>query len=848
LGGLLDAAVAAWHMPIGSTDFVLVPGGACHHGAQPWATLSHSCSVDQVRRFDPSDPNESAEWAAPRDRRALMSFLDQYGAAEAMVIPVATRQQQLGLLVAARRAGSPAFSHHDEIVASFVAGCAALALDRSRLRRQLDQPEAEPGSPAHDPLGMLNLLTDAVVTTDLSGTVVGWNHSATRLYGIAENQALGSPIRDLLPTKPIGATTMRSIRDRVHNAGTWHGDFEQVTPDGRQLRVTATSTLLAADHRHPRSIVTIIRDDTEVLESLRRHEALSTSMLDALPAPTVLVDAGGRIEAVNRAWRHKVLVRGGSDAACGVGSNYLEVCSTAAQSGDELAAETLDGLSAVLRGELPTFSLEYECAGNDVAWFSMRVYPVSGGGAVVSHHDITQDRRAAEALARAATVDDLTGLPNRHSVARRLERQLAMADDGRGDRTGVMFVDIARFRVINDSLGHDTGDEVLRQLAQRLGEAIGDGDHLARIGGDVFIVVARRSSRGQFADLAARISSTIARPLLIGERKLELMTSMGTALASPGCDTESVLAVADDALHKSKARGAGRLTIIDVAESQARVTLDAELELRAAISGGQLELEYQAVVDTHRRTIDGFEALVRWNHPARGRLGPAAFITLAEDTGLIVPLGAWVLDTAISTASTWEPHQTIAVNLSPLQIAETGLVGMVGDLLARHRFDPRRLILEVTESSLVSDDREMIEPLEHLRELGVRIAIDDFGTGYSSFSYLRRLPVDTLKIDKSFIDDLPGAGEPIVSAIIGLATALGLDVIAEGVERDEQLDALDRLGCRHIQGFLFHRPAPAADLCPELASASCNDTCPRIGTDLCTEKELQQRRPTRAHL
>ncbi|MFN7148290.1 MAG: putative bifunctional diguanylate cyclase/phosphodiesterase, partial [Microthrixaceae bacterium] len=584
----------------------------------------------------------------------------------------------------------------------------------------------------------------------------------------------------------------------------------------------------------------LLRQRHEAEALLRSNERVSRALAAHSSDAALLVGIDGRL--IRDAPSLASLL--GTDVVSAAGTNILAMVDLAAAVGAQLRERFQEAVSRpgeIVRVEFPIVN-----AAAEQLWLSARVVSLledpDVAGVVINLHDITQRKHAEAAIARAAWVDDLTGLPNRQSLSRHLVDDLASTDAGQSDVLGLAFIDVQRFRIINDSLGHGAGDEILQLLAERIGGAVRDDDLVARFGGDVFAVVARRAGRAQFADLAAALATSVGRPIWIRERELTPMITVGVALASPGCHAESVLAVADDALHRAKHRGAGRVAIVGVAESGSRNSLDAELELRAAISGGQLEVEYQAVVDVSGRVIDGFEALVRWDHPTRGRVGPGEFIPLAEETGLIVPLGEWVLDTALAVASKWDPRLSIAVNLSPVQVADPGMADMVEQVLARHRFDPHRLILEVTESTLVSDDREMTEPLERLRALGVRISVDDFGTGYSSFSYLRRLPVDILKIDKSFVDDLPGDGEPIVAAIVGLATALGLDVIAEGVEHDDQLDALHRLGCSHIQGFLLHRPTPAAQVCTELATRACNDTCRSLGTDRCTERALHIRR------
>lgn len=582
------------------------------------------------------------------------------------------------------------------------------------------------------------------------------------------------------------------------------------------------------------------RAESQLRANEHLYRALATHSSDA----ALLVDRSGRL--LRDSPSLAALAR--TDLVGSAGSHLLAL--------SDLSVGELNRLRAAFRSAVshPREVVQVEFAvvnaSEEQLWLCARVVSLlddpAVGGVVINLHDITERKLAEETVARAAWVDDLTGLPNRQSLSRQLHRELTSPDETVDSVVGVVLVDLCRFRIVNDSLGHDAGDELLRTIADRLGDAVEERDVVARFGGDVFAVLARRTDRAAFADLGARLAEAVHRPLSVEGRSLEPTITIGVALAAPRSEVDSVLAVADDALHRAKDRGVERLAIIDVDDVEGcNTTLDDELELRAAISGGQLELDYQAVVDVSQRKIDGFEALVRWNHPTRGRLGPGEFIPLAEESGLIVPLDAWVLDTALDAASGWDAELSVAVNLSPLHVTQRGLAERVHELLDRHDVDPSRLILEVTESSLVDDDQRITEPLETLRALGVRISVDDFGTGYSSFAYLRRLPVDILKIDKSFIDDIPGDGEPIVEAIIGLANSLGLDVIAEGIERDEQLETLDRLGCHHIQGFLTHRPAPATELCGDLATPACNNKCRSIGTPRCTEQELHLRRRDR---
>ncbi len=394
----------------------------------------------------------------------------------------------------------------------------------------------------------------------------------------------------------------------------------------------------------------------------RLYRALAAHSSDA----ALLVDVDGRLMRDAPGFTSLL----GTDVMSTAGTNILETVDVAPSVAAQLRTffrDAVDRPGEVLRLEFPIVT-----AAAEELWLGARVISLledpDVAGVVINLHDITQRKRAEATIARAAWFDDLTGLPNRQSTSRRVHDELAH-DAGHAGALGVALIDVSRFRIINDSLGHDAGDETLRALAHRIRGAIGDGGFVSRFGGDVFAVVARRAGRDEFADLAATLADAVGPTLRIRGRELTPVITIGVAVASSACDAESVLVVADDALHRAKDRGVGRVAILDVAESGSRNTLDSELELRAAITHGQLELEYQAVVDVPGRVIDGFEALVRWQHPTRGRLGPGEFIPLAEESGLIVPLGEWVLDAALTAASEWDAALSIAVNLSPVQVA-----------------------------------------------------------------------------------------------------------------------------------------------------------------------------------
>jgi diguanylate cyclase (GGDEF)-like protein/PAS domain S-box-containing protein len=448
-------------------------------------------------------------------------------------------------------------------------------------------------------------------------------------------------------------------------------------------------------------------------------------------------------------------------------------------------------------------------------------------GAGVAFHmrgtaqDITEQRAAEDALSHLALHDPLTGLPNRSLLVDRLTHALARLGRS-GSSVGVLFMDIDRFKVVNDSLGHPAGDRMLLGLATRLQSVLRGSDTLARFGGDEFVILCEDlAGEIEAVGMAQRISDAMAEPIGWGEGELVVTLSIGIAMASSNLITpESLLRDADAAMYRAKEEGRARSAVFAHAmRAKAVGRLDTEVALRRAITNGELEVHYQPVVELPSRRITGMEALVRWHHPIRGLIGPDQFIPIAEETGLIVPLGELVLREAATQARAWQRlpgHETLsmAVNLSAVQVARTDLVDLLAEVLTVSGLDPACLELEITESILMKDAPASIAILEALKSLGVRLSIDDFGTGYSSLSYLKRFRVDTLKIDRSFVANLGENADDtaIVKAIISLADALNLTTLAEGVETDLQAESVFDLGCGLAQGYLFARPAGAAEI------------------------------------
>jgi diguanylate cyclase (GGDEF)-like protein/PAS domain S-box-containing protein len=442
-------------------------------------------------------------------------------------------------------------------------------------------------------------------------------------------------------------------------------------------------------------------------------------------------------------------------------------------------------------------------------------------GIVVNGRDVTERVEAEAQLAHVAGHDSLTGLPNRPAFFEELHRALERGTR-RGTGVGLLFCDLDGFKVVNDSLGHAVGDEVLVAVANRLRAQVRGGEHLARLGGDEFtIVVEDLTDAASLLLLAERIETALRQPLDVAGRRHVVGVSVGIAVAEPGGgDGAELLRQADLAMYRAKELGKGRCEIFDEALAhRAKRRLDVEAELRLALERAEIELHYQPEIDVDTDRILAMEALVRWRHPSRGLLLPGEFIDVAEDSDLIVSLGALVLAGACTTGAAWAEEAAaagrrapqISVNVSPRQLADPHFIEEVVAQLARSGMDPGLLRLEITESLFVDPVAPAV--LARLQILGVALAIDDFGTGYSSLSYLDRLPVDVVKIDRSFLSAVthPLENPPVVEATIAVARSLGLDVVAEGVETRAQLEMLRRLGCRRIQGFYASRPVPAPE-------------------------------------
>ncbi|RDE07151.1 putative bifunctional diguanylate cyclase/phosphodiesterase [Sphingomonas aracearum] len=468
-------------------------------------------------------------------------------------------------------------------------------------------------------------------------------------------------------------------------------------------------------------------------------------------------------------------------------------------------------------------------AGDAERWWSISGRPQIDalgrfGGFMGFGSDLTERRRSDAEITRLALFDGLTGLANRQRMRLSLD-QILSSPNAAARPTALFLLDLDRFKQVNDTMGHQTGDVLLQQVAQRLQRAVGEAGLVGRLGGDEFeVVLPDGANRDCLAELARTIIASLSQPYFISGSSLSIGCSIGIALSpDDGGESESLIRSADLALYAAKADGRGihrfyREELLHGAKSRRQM----EDDLRVALAQGQLHVAYQPVVSTRDECIVGYEALVRWTHPVRGPISPAEFIPVAEECGLIESIGEWVMRTACADAASWPREVRVAVNVSPIQFANPALPTVIASALSRSGIAPQRLEIELTEGIFLQENNASDRMFQSLKGLGVRLALDDFGTGYSSLGYLKKAPFDKIKIDQSFVR---GATMPdtrnaaIIKAIVTLADTLGMETTAEGVEIQDEIALIRSLGCSHIQGYVYGRPASTGEVAAQLASS-----------------------------
>lgn len=558
------------------------------------------------------------------------------------------------------------------------------------------------------------------------------------------------------------------------------------------------------------------RANEGVRSHLRASEQRFHQAFDDAPIGMALIGLDGRFLDVNRLLASKT----GYAAAALTRLHVWDLSPADIRTADRDAWPPPAGVDDVEK--------RFQHADGTIGWGHWRFSLVQGSGTdahyIAQLLDVTSRKRIEQQLAHQAHHDPLTGLPNRTLLSTRLHEALDRGrEQGRG--VAVVFVDLDNFKIINDSLGHDAGDRLLRNVSERLRRVLRPEDLIARFGGDELAVCLEQvSEAAQATQVADRMATALRAPFVLDGEQRFLTASFGVALAGPDQldrSPEALLRDADAAMYRAKERGKARCEVFDATMRRRAVErLELESGLREALSRNQLRVLYQPEVSLHDGRIVMAEALLRWEHPRHGPVSPARFIPIAEQSGLIVPIGAWVLREACRQAALWNSRRggegvVVAVNLSPRQLGATDLAATVRGALDGARLRPELLCLEITESAVMADPESAIESLQMLKRLGVKLAVDDFGVGYSSLSHLRELlPVDVLKIDRSFIDGVVARVEDraIVTAIVELARSLGVAVVAEGVETSEQAEVLRAMRCHVAQGFHFARPQPPGDV------------------------------------
>lgn len=656
---------------------------------------------------------------------------------------------------------------------------------------------------------------DLVIVTSLDGACLQVSDNSGEILGVAPTALIGRPLWHV--ASPADERTLRSIWASLQRSGHTRSTVRLHHPDGHPLWLDVAGQPWVSDDRYNQPVNLFVArdvsDDVRALEHLAESEQRWRLAFEHSPLGAALVGPNGDIMLANAALGQML---GHRPAALAMLS-----LSDITHPDDR----TLDAarFAALLAGDEQTYTVEKRFLGSDGSrlWgqLTAAAVPDLNGevrGIIVQVQDVTQRRDAELELASRALHDSLTGLANRFLVQQWLGGAL---QEHLGSKVGVLYCDLDRFKLVNDSLGHGAGDEVILEAAARLRTAVRPDDLVGRVGGDEFVVVCERMvSEDDLLRLAARIAASLDEPIIIGGHSHIVTISIGAATGSAPESADQVLMRADMALLRAKRMGRARVELFDPAIDRIATRDDLQLEddLRLSVDSGQLRTYYQPIVAFDTGDIAGHEALLRWEHPERGLLPPDHFLDIAETSGLIRSLGWWVLDQACHDqkgplGQPLDPRAWVAVNASPVQLTRANVYDVVSTALERSGLAPERLHIEITETAFMQASRSLVQDLRRLREIGVGIALDDFGTGYSSLSLLRDFPVSTVKIDKSFIGPLLQDRDAlaIVRAVIGMCRDLEIPVVAEGVETNAQADRLRMLGCSHGQGYLFGRPRQA---------------------------------------
>jgi diguanylate cyclase (GGDEF)-like protein/PAS domain S-box-containing protein len=693
-----------------------------------------------------------------------------------------------------------------------VAGLVGVLVDITE-RKQLEAETRE----SHERLrAVIHASPLAIVARDLEGVIRMWNPAAERLFGWTEAEMLET---DTSITPERLRADSRELRRRAEGGETlWLEETRRMRRDGREIDVSlSVAPIYGAEG--------VVIGTMMTLADISRRKIAEQALRESEEQLRLAMDAAQMGIWYWECETDRFLHSEGLSVL--FGGRAADPMSHYRVFQQRLHAEDRELLEATMRHAIrrgTDFQIDYRVVWPDGSthWLTNRgqIHRDANGRAqrvIGVAMDITDRKLAEQRIAHMAHHDALTGLPNRVLLRDRIQQAIAHAHR-EGAQLAVLFLDLDRFKTINDSLGHQLGDRLLQAVASRILVCVREGDTVARVGGDEFVIVIPGvSSSADASAVGAKVLEVLASAFHLAGNDLHVSGSVGISLyPSDGADAETLMRNADTAMYHAKDSGRGKLQFftqhMNVAAQQ-RLTL--ENALRRALENAEFEVHYQPLFDLCDRSITGFEALLRWRAPDGELVLPGRFIAAAEESGLIVPIGEWVLREALTQAKAWQTAGRalmLSVNVSAHQLARPSFVEGLRRLLAETGIDPGLLELEVTEGVIVEGAGEAREALDQMAALGVGIAIDDFGTGYSGLAYLKRLPIDTVKIDQSFVRDITVDPDDaaIVTAIVAMASSLGVDVVAEGVETEEQLEALRRLACHRAQGYLLARPMNAA--------------------------------------
>lgn len=681
-------------------------------------------------------------------------------------------------------------------------------VDMERLR----EAEEQTRQVAETLQAALETIPDMLFELDADGRYCSVHSPKPELIPVPVEKLIGKTLEDVLPAAAVAI--IKSALQEADAKGNSRGEqFELDVPLGKRWFELSVAVKSADDAEKKRYFV-LSRDITE--RKLSEIELKIAATAFEAQEGLIVTDAHSRILRVNNAFTE--ITGYSAEESIGKTPNFL--------SSGKHDQKFYEAMWSALKqtgtwaGEIWNRRKSGEVYPERLLITAVKDRQGNITNYVASLADITESKAASDEIRNLAFYDPLTQLPNRRLFLDRLEQALAASSHSR-QIGALLFLDIDHFKVLNDTLGHNAGDQLLKMIGVRLRSCVREADTVARIGGDEFVILIEELGQDKLAAasytemLAEKILHLMAQPYKLDAYDYSGSTSIGATLfINHEAASEDLLKQADIAMYQAKDSGRNAIRFFDMQMQEAvAARVDLERELRNAIDHSQFELYYQIQVNAQQAPI-GAEALIRWNHPERGMISPADFISLAEDTGLILPIGQWVLDTACAQLKKWQSHAhtrelSISINVSAKQFNQADFITQVHDTVTRHKIDPAFLNLELTETMLLDSVELMIDKMIALRKIGVRFELDDFGTGYSSLQYLKRLPLNQLKIDQAFIRDIASSNDKVlVITIIAMAHNLGLKVIAEGVETEAQQQFLLQHGCDHFQGYLFSKPVP----------------------------------------